>query len=201
MDDNFVPIIGVFCVFGLPVLGWVTVRILQHRERMAMLQHGIVPPMSGRRFRRACSDWSAAQTSWNGPGPSPVSQEDGDDPQITLHRGIRTAMIGLALLIGLSFIGYHGGDGPLNPPSVHPGPWLLGGLIPMFVGLSQIIIALVSGARIMTIHGPLPPATSPPNGSSSYSNYGAPPQAGTPRQHYEELRRPAPPPERKSGSP
>ncbi len=199
MDESFVAVIVFFCIFGLPVLGWVTVRALQHRERMAMLQHGIVPPMRGRRFRRESGDWAAAQTPWNAPGPGP--QESDDDPQSTLHRGIRTAMIGLALLIGLSFIGYHGGDGPLNPPSLHPGPWLLGGLIPMFVGLSQIIIALVSGARIMPMQGPMPPSAPPPNGSSFSSNYGAPPQSGTPRQHYEELRRPTPPSERKSGSP
>ena len=62
--------------------------------------------------------------------------------QHQLRRGVQVAFIGLALLIGLSFIGYHG-DGP-----PHYGPWLLGGLIPLFVGLAQVISAIMSGARI-----------------------------------------------------
>jgi len=48
-----------------------------------------------------------------------------------------TAFVGLAILIGLSFI---------SPG--HVGPWLLGGLIPMFVGIAQIITAVLSGAQI-----------------------------------------------------
>ena len=62
--------------------------------------------------------------------------------QHQLRRGVQVAFIGLALLIGLSFIGYHG-DGP-----PHYGPWLLGGLIPLFVGIAQVISAIMSGARI-----------------------------------------------------
>ena len=57
-----------------------------------------------------------------------------------LRRGIQVACIGLALLIGLSFIGFHDGR------YVY-GPWLLGGLIPMFVGIAQIISAVLSGAQ------------------------------------------------------
>ena len=50
---------------------------------------------------------------------------------------MQVAFIGFALLIGLGFIGYHG-DGHF----VH-GPWLLGGLIPLFVGIAQIIGAVL----------------------------------------------------------
>ena len=53
---------------------------------------------------------------------------------------MQVAFIGFALLIGLGFIGYRG-DGTF----VY-GPWLLGGLIPLFVGIAQIIGAVLSGA-------------------------------------------------------
>ena len=61
-------------------------------------------------------------------------------PERHLRKGIMTTFIGVALLIGLSFIGYRDG-------TWIPGPWLLGGLIPMFVGLAQVIGALLAGAE------------------------------------------------------
>ena len=39
-----------------------------------------------------------------------------------------------------SFIGFHDDEFVL-------GPWLLGGLVPMFVGVAQIVNALINGAR------------------------------------------------------
>jgi hypothetical protein len=98
--------------------------------------------------------------------------------QHQLRRGMQVAFVGLALLIGLSFIGYHG-DGP-----PHYGPWLLGGLIPMFVGIAQVITAIMGGARIGggTVgagqmnggqnFGPMPGAGAPPPGPSA--SYQAP---------------------------
>jgi hypothetical protein len=74
--------------------------------------------------------------------------------------------IGVALLVGLSFIGIHG-DG-----SVHLGPWLLGGLIPMFVGIAQVIGAIVGGARF----GPVQQLGA---GQAPYGQQ-APPPPGTP---------------------
>ena len=41
--------------------------------------------------------------------------------------------------MGLSFIGYHDGH-------YEVGAWLLGGLVPLFVGVAQIINAVLSGA-------------------------------------------------------
>jgi hypothetical protein len=41
--------------------------------------------------------------------------------------------------VGLSFIGYHDGH-------YEVGAWLLGGLVPLFVGVAQIINAVLSGA-------------------------------------------------------
>ena len=61
--------------------------------------------------------------------------------QQQMRKGIQVAFIGFALLIGLGFIGYHHGV-------VVPGPWLLGGLIPLFVGVAQIVSAVLSGASI-----------------------------------------------------
>jgi hypothetical protein len=46
-------------------------------------------------------------------------------------------------------------------PPIQPGPWVLGGLIPTFVGIAQIIIALISGATIAPCYEelarPVPP--------------------------------------------
>ncbi|MGH7683346.1 MAG: hypothetical protein ACREMT_03285, partial [Vulcanimicrobiaceae bacterium] len=91
------------------------------------------------------------------------------DPQSQLRRGIGTTCIGVALLIGLSFIGYSG-DGTFRL-----GPWLLGGLIPMFVGIAQIVNAMIAGATFpgarMTGTGVPPPppgAQPPPSGPYTY---------------------------------
>jgi len=147
MDDNLIPVLGIICLFGLPMVGWILGRVMKHRERMEMLRMGMMPPPSGRGWRNR-DPFSAGPTvppPWMG-APGPMSYEDPNSAQCTMRRGILTAMVGFAILIGLSFIGYRGGDGPFVPASIHPGPWLLGGLIPMFVGIAQIIIALLSGA-------------------------------------------------------
>jgi hypothetical protein len=202
MDSDIIPVIGILCIFGLPIGGWIVIRVLDHRERMAMLQRGIVPPPNTRAYRRGMKDWAAAQPPpWTGAGPMPSTAygyEDPNSPQCLLRKGITTAMVGFALLIGLSFIGYHGGDGLFQPASIHPGPWLLGGLIPMFVGIAQIITALLSGAQITLMRGPVPPTAAPPPPFSSnpFPSYGPPPEPGRPGPRYEELARPVPPPDR-----
>jgi uncharacterized protein DUF6249 len=160
MDENSTAALAVVCIFGLPIAGWILVRFMQHQERMAMIQRGIVPP-SGRGEK------------WTGPVAPPPSamMSPNYEAQIQLRRGIRTAFIGLALFIGLSFIGYHG-DG-----SFVPGPWLLGGLIPMFVGVAQIISAVLSGAEVPRSRTfsqgpqfgpPPPPPPQPPSGPYTY---------------------------------
>lgn len=53
-------------------------------------------------------------------------------PQGVLWAGVITAMSGLALLLGLYTIGL--------------GPWLLGGLVPLFVGLGMVFIYFTGGA-------------------------------------------------------
>jgi hypothetical protein len=201
MDDTIVPVLGMFFLFGLPVLGWIAIRMMKHRERMEMLRRGIAPPPDGRWSRKNAGAWTPPPPWTPGPGmpmgapiPTYNAYEDPNSAQCTMRRGIITAMVGFALLIGLSFIGYHSGDGPFGTASIHPGPWLLGGLIPMFVGIAQIIIALMSGAvftfaRMQPPPGPLGP---PPPSQRSYGSS----QPGQPGPRYEELARPVQPPDR-----
>ncbi len=56
--------------------------------------------------------------------------EVGASPSSRLQSALVTTAVGLALTVGLGSIGF--------------GPWLLGGLIPLFVGLAGIFTYLVS---------------------------------------------------------
>jgi hypothetical protein len=192
-NDGLIPIFAIFCTIGLPIMAWMMFRLLKHRERMEMIRHGMAPS-------------ERIGTAWVPPPPPQVSEprkkrkgrgcrdEDNDPPHVTLRKGIRLSMIGLALTIGLSFIGFDGG----HP---EPGPWLLGGLIPMFVGISQVILALLSGASLYDTTQPW--AAAPP------PTYGAPPPPappGTPMYdtsytyrpgNQQELQPPAGPPDRR----
>jgi phosphoglycerol transferase MdoB-like AlkP superfamily enzyme len=58
-------------------------------------------------------------------------------PDRTLFRwGIVLTFLGLALTLGLYFAGFATYD---NYP-FHLGPWMLGGLIPLFLGLALVLI-------------------------------------------------------------
>lgn len=136
--SDFIPMVAIIFIFGAPIAAFVVSRVLAHQERMEMLRRGIVPPPNPRDMRRAM------KYGWT-PGATQAPSEQYSYPadfyaQQQLRRGVQVAFIGLALLIGLGFIGYHG-DGVF-----FPGPWLLGGLIPLFVGVAQIIGAVLSGA-------------------------------------------------------
>lgn len=139
IDDNLIPLFAIVFMFGVPCAVWCISRVLAHQERMEMLRRGIVPPPNARDMRRAMKH------GWM-PGTTQSSQSNHYDyytdfhAQHQLRRGVQVAFIGLALLIGLGFIGYRG-DG-----TYVYGPWLLGGLIPLFVGIAQIIGAVLSGA-------------------------------------------------------
>lgn len=195
MDDGpsgtGVAIFAIFCIFGLPVLAWIATRLMAHKERIEMLRQGYVPNTPN------AKQWAA------GPPMAPTRQQPAEtdwSPQAaycTLRRGINVTMVGFAITIGLSFIGYDGGT------SWHPGPWLLGGLIPMFVGLAQVIIALLSGATLGPPRGwsATPTATPPPF-------YAETPQAAPTPPTYDssytyrpgerqELRPPSSPPDRR----
>ncbi len=115
-----VAIVGIAVVFGLPIVTWIFFRLLAHRERMEMIRHGYAPgspTLAG-----------------------PYVQEPEAFAGSQLRRGVSVSFIGLALVIGLSFIGFRDGEFVF-------GPWLLGGLIPLFVGLAQVVNALINGAR------------------------------------------------------
>jgi hypothetical protein len=79
------------------------------------------------------------------PGWMPNAYDPSFHAQRHLRKGVQVAFIGLALLIGLSFIGVGSGN--------FLGPWLLGGLIPLFVGIAQIITAIIGGAQFGNLTG------------------------------------------------
>jgi hypothetical protein len=200
MNDNeaFIPVFAIFCTIGLPIMAWMMFRLLKHRERMEMIRHGMAPT-------------ERVGTAWVPPPQQPqVSERRGkrkgrgghdeeiDPPHVTLRKGIRLSMIGLAITIGLSFIGFDG-----HP---EPGPWLLGGLIPMFVGLSQVILALLSGASLQDTAQPWPANTPPPYGGAPPPPPGPPGASGAPVYdnsytyrpgNQQELQPPAGPPDRR----
>jgi hypothetical protein len=53
-----------------------------------------------------------------------------------LRWGIVITSIGLALTIGLYFAGF----ATLNNYPLHLGPWMLGGLVPLFLGLGLVLL-------------------------------------------------------------
>ena len=83
----------------------VLLRYIQYRERMAMLRHGIRPPMSRRQRRN----------------------------RGILRAGLITMMVGVTLTIGLYPVGFLLPSTFTSTP-FHIGPWLLPGLIPFGVG-------------------------------------------------------------------
>ncbi len=157
-SDDFVATIAILVIFGLPLAYAMANRWYAHQERLEMLRRGMAPPPDPK--------WSKAmgKAAWCDPmyGMPPGGAQNFDPYGVmyaanrSLRKGITLAMIGFALLVGLSFIDLG-----------RPGPWLLGGLIPLFVGIAQIIIAVLSGARIGAINlggqWPGPPGMPPPS--------------------------------------
>jgi len=202
--SDLVALCAIFFMFGVPVMGWIAVRMLAHRERMEMIRQGFDPRLIGKNYQA----WQQAQP---GPVPGPTyagrsrERSRGDDdrgcgpddpsPQIALRKAVVIVAVGFALTIGLSFIGWD--DGRFTP-----GPWLLGGLVPLFVGLAQVFSAMAAGATFSPYaagpqfgpmppsgmqSGPMPPPSTdqgpPPSGSYTYRPGVTP-----------ELRPPVPPP-------
>lgn len=57
-----------------------------------------------------------------------------------LHWGIVVTALGLALSLGFYFVGFNSAE---NYP-FHLGPWMLGGFVPLFLGLSLLLIHLLT---------------------------------------------------------
>jgi hypothetical protein len=115
-----IPIVLLVAIFGTIVL----TRWFKHRETMALMEKGLLPEQYARY----------------------ISASRGRSGRGLLGWGIALTMLGLALLIGLWPIGFverpgpeHGSWYPLNF-----GPWMLGGLIPLFIGLALLITYLLT---------------------------------------------------------
>jgi hypothetical protein len=132
-----------------------------------------------------------------GMSPNPYTYDQSFYAQQQLRKGMQVAFVGMALLIGLSFIGYRG-DGP-----PHYGPWLLGGLIPLFVGIAQVITAVMGGARIggspvgagTPSFVPPPGVNTPPPGPSAAQAPTGPTYGGWRPGNVPEIEKPASPPD------
>jgi len=191
--------VGAFCVlviFGGPIVAFIIMRVLKHRERLEMIRHGMMPPpaYADRDTRR----WYSANPGMAAPPPPQQpypgyvpNMVDQDTPERSLQKGIRIGLVGLAIFIGLR-------------TGLGSGPWLLGGLIPMFIGIAQIIIAVLSGAQINIprsfVGGQNMPPAPPPYPGARPQPQAAPYNPGPePTVHtgYEELIRPVPPPDRR----
>lgn len=196
-EDVIVPLGFFFFVIGLPVTLAMVSRYMAHQERMEYIRRGMVPPPMppDPRMMKKAMKYGA----WP-PGPPPVPGAFAApyyDPsyyaQHQLRRGIQVAFIGFALLIGLSFIGYHGG-------TYVYGPWLLGGLIPMFVGIAQIIGAVLSGAQLGNVNVSVGPqqtvqGAQPPPAASAGSVPPSGPYAGWRPGPIPEIEKPPSPPD------
>lgn len=123
---NDLAIVGLEWLGALALfLGFILLlRFLEHRERMTMIERGLLDDRDDR---------------------------DGDHPHYRrgsalLRGGLITAMVGLAVTIGLYTLGYL-----LPPPfSAAPGrlgPWLLPGLIPLAVGVALVASYYLSPPR------------------------------------------------------
>ena len=89
----------------------VFVRYLDHRERMSMIERGLIPPAR-----------------------SPLHPRRGS---ALLRGGLITAAVGIAVTIGLYTLGYLL-PAPFSAMPGRFGPWLLPGLFPTAVGLALI---------------------------------------------------------------
>ena len=108
------PIAFLVTIFGTVVL----LRWFKHREILALAEKGLLP-----------AQYAQYVSASRGRG--------------LLGWGIALAMLGLALMIGLWPLGFTRA-GVENPYPLRFGPWMLGGLIPLFIGLALLITYFVT---------------------------------------------------------
>jgi hypothetical protein len=108
-----VPSAFLVAIFGTIVL----VRWFKHREILAMVEKGLLPAQYAQYMNASRGRGGRGLLGW----------------------GIALMMLGLALMIGLWPIGFTRA-GVENPYPLGFGPWMLVGLIPLFIGLALLII-------------------------------------------------------------
>jgi hypothetical protein len=108
-----VPSAFLVAIFGTIVL----VRWFKHREILAMVEKGLLPAQYAQYMNASRGRGGRGLLGW----------------------GIALVMLGLALMIGLWPIGFTRA-GVENPYPLGFGPWMLVGLIPLFIGLALLII-------------------------------------------------------------
>ena len=108
-----VPSAFLVAIFGTIVL----VRWFKHREILAMVEKGLLPAQYAQYMNASRGRGGRGLLGW----------------------GIALVMLGLALMIGLWPIGFTRA-GLENPYPLGFGPWMLAGLIPLFIGLALLII-------------------------------------------------------------
>jgi hypothetical protein len=112
MFADFVPCISIVSVL-LVIFGFLGfLRYMSYRETIALAEKGLTRP-------------ERLETK-NGKG--------------FLRWGIIVTALGLALSLGLYFIGFGTSE---NYP-LHLGPWMLGGLVPLFLGLGLILLHVLT---------------------------------------------------------
>ncbi|HST87151.1 MAG TPA: DUF6249 domain-containing protein [Ktedonobacterales bacterium] len=121
---NDLAVVGLEWLGGLALfLGFILLlRYLEHRERMSLIERGLLPSIEG-------------------PGRPRYARGSA-----VLRGGLITAMVGFAVTIGLYTLGYLLPP-PFNAAPGRLGPWLLPGLIPMAVGLALIASYYLSPPR------------------------------------------------------
>ncbi len=110
-----IPIAILFAIFGTIV----AMRWFKHREIMAMVEKGVLP-------EQYVQHASAPRRSGRG----------------MIGWGIVLVMLGLALMVGLWPLGF-ARMGGVNPYPLNFGPWMLLGLVPLFIGLALLIVYFV----------------------------------------------------------
>ncbi|MGH7708796.1 MAG: hypothetical protein ACREM8_09685 [Vulcanimicrobiaceae bacterium] len=175
IGGDVIGLVAVITIFGVPPFVWLLARIMRHREAMATLQHGIPPTVDP----AAAGAYYARMSGQPAAGPRPAGYS-AYAIQCQLRKGITLVAVGLALVVGLSTMGF--------------GPWLVAGLIPLFIGVAQVGLAWLAGGNAMPIPpeartgGPVPGA--PPSGAPFDSSYTYRPSGST-----QELYPPPKPPE------
>jgi len=70
-----------------------------------------------------------------------LTKPESKSSQGLLRWGIVLSSLGLALSLGLYFIGF---NSPTDYP-LHLGPWMLGGFVPLFLGLGLVLLHFLTG--------------------------------------------------------